>query len=129
MTPPCGAAGALQKIVPRANDRLGLRAVGLRHELREFVADHFVVDAIEHFFGRWIHRTDNALLVDRDHAVENIFDDRADTGLDALKLRELPANEDKAVAVGNDQQADGKHAKQGEPGCLYDSIPARHARP
>src|SRR5207248_1067850 len=79
--------------------RVVLAFVTLGNEAGEIVADHFVVATAEHFFSGRIHRTNDTAFVESDHAVENVLDDRANVGLGAFQLGQLPANKNKTVAV------------------------------
>ena len=67
------------------------------------MSDHFVVATAKHFLGRRIHRADNAGIIDRDHAVEDVLDYGTNMGLGAFELGKLSANQNKTVTIRNDQ--------------------------
>src|SRR6266478_2787046 len=96
-----GVASAFGHFWPGADDRLRVRfaPVGFRNEFCEFLADHFLFAIAEHFFRRGIRRTNHALLVHRDHSIENVLDDRSDPRLDAFELGKLPAHQHETVTV------------------------------
>ena len=93
------------------------------------MADHLIIDAAEHFFRGGIHRANHALFVDRDHAVENVFDDGANAGLDPFQFGQLASHQDKAVTVRNNEQAHREHAKDCQRRCLDDALAGGGTRP
>ncbi len=97
----CGTASPFGHFLPGAWDRLRVRfaSVRFRNEFCEFIADHFLIAIAEHFFSRRIHRTNHALLVQGDHSVENILNDRSNPSLDVFQLHKLPADEHETITV------------------------------
>ena len=91
--------------------RRQIETVTFRNEFGELVSDHFVIRAAEHFFRRRIHRMNHALLVDRDHAVENVIDDRSDACLGAFEFRQLFARERDGIPTRNNQEGRRKRAR------------------
>ena len=112
------ATGAAHKLGPVANDRLRIvfAFVTLGDEPSQIVADHFVVATAEHLFRRRIHRANDTAVVDRDHSVQDVIDHRTNVCFGALEFRKLAAHENKTVAVGNHQKANGNEGKKGERG-------------
>ena len=123
-----GAAGLPREIIPGAGDGLPFASIRFRNKLGELVADHLVVDAAEHLLGRGIHRADDALLIDRDHAIEDVLDDGADARFDAFQFGQLAADQHEAVTVRNDEQADREDAENRQRGCLDDAFAGRGVR-
>ena len=76
----------------------------------------------EHLFGRRVDRANDPGLVDRDHAIENIFDDRANACFHSFEGGQLPPHEHETVTIRNHQEGHGQEGQGGQSGCLDDAI-------